>query len=321
MKYVQTVTGPLETSKIGFSLMHEHVVASAAGIPENYPELYVKGYYEKALKDLKDLKANGIELIVDTAPYDLGRDPRTLKELAEKSGMNIVATTGFFMDLSPMLGNYTPDDLAACMIKDLKKGMSGTDIKAGMIKGVMDMEGPTKGREIQHRAAAIASNETGTPVFMHTLAFKQTARFQLEFLKAEGIDMNRVKVDHCLETTDLDYIKWIADQGVWLGVERLPCLHLPHEHGVATETRIKMVKQMIDAGMADQMLLSHDTGVLSTMWNTKSPEELEFIESLAPQHWLFIKDYVIVKLLEMGVDETVLNKICYENPRRFFEGC
>ena len=198
--------------------------------PENYPELYVDGYYEMALRDLKALKDNGIDTIVDTAPFDLGRDYKTLHSLAQDSGMNIIATTGFFLDLSPMLGTYNADQLARCMVKDLTKGMGGTTIKAGMIKAVMDMEGPTKGRELQHRAAAIASNETGRPVFMHTLAFKETARHQLGFLKAEGINMDRVKVDHCLETTDIDYIKWIADQGVWLGVERLPRIALAGDY-------------------------------------------------------------------------------------------
>lgn len=321
MKYVETVLGPVESSNIGVALMHEHIVASGAGVPENYPELYAESFYETAMADLKNIKANGIDTIVDAAPYDLGRDPKTLHALAGNTGVNIIACTGFFMDLSPFLGTYTADQLARCMIKDLAKGMGGTSIKAGMIKGVMDNEGPTKGRELQHRAAAIASNETGAPVFMHTLPQKETARYQLAFLKAEGIRMERVKVDHCLETTDLDYIRWIADQGVWLGVERLPRIALPGDYGVATETRIRMVKQMIDAGLADRMMLSHDFSSTSTLWDTKSYEERVYVDSLIPGRWLFIQNYAMKRLLEMGVDEKTLDKIYKENPRRFFEGC
>ena len=35
MKTVNTVLGPLETSKIGFALMHDHILASIGGVPAN----------------------------------------------------------------------------------------------------------------------------------------------------------------------------------------------------------------------------------------------------------------------------------------------
>ena len=82
-----------------------------------------------------------------------------------------------------------------------------------------------------------------------------------------------------------------------------------------------MVKTMIDAGLSDRMLLSHDFASTSTLWDTKSQEERDYVDSLIPGRWLFIKDYVSKRLLELGVDQGVLNKIFTENPRRFFEGC
>ena len=39
LKTVNTVLGPLETAKIGFALMHDHVLGAASGIPQVYPEL------------------------------------------------------------------------------------------------------------------------------------------------------------------------------------------------------------------------------------------------------------------------------------------
>ena len=64
--------------------------------------------------------------------------------------------------------------------------------------------------------------------------------------------MNDVVVDHIPETTDIDFVKWIYDQGAWIGVDRMPIISFPGEYAVGTETRIKFVKTMLDAGMGRQ---------------------------------------------------------------------
>ena len=37
---VNSVLGPLETSRLGFTLSHEHIIASSAGIWQAWPELF-----------------------------------------------------------------------------------------------------------------------------------------------------------------------------------------------------------------------------------------------------------------------------------------
>ena len=38
MSKIESVLGPIDTSELGFTLSHEHVVVSSAGIPQIYPE-------------------------------------------------------------------------------------------------------------------------------------------------------------------------------------------------------------------------------------------------------------------------------------------
>ena len=38
MTKIQSVLGEIDTSNLGFTLSHEHVVVSSAGIPQIYPE-------------------------------------------------------------------------------------------------------------------------------------------------------------------------------------------------------------------------------------------------------------------------------------------
>lgn len=322
MKYVQTVRGPVAVDRLGFSLMHEHVMASGAGIQENYPQFYRPDHMEWLINDLKACKSNGINTIVDTSTFDLGRDPKRVKKAAEAADMNIISSTGFFFEMSPALGSWSEKEIAQMFIDDVTKGMAGTEIKAGLIKAIMDMEGPTPGRRLLHHASGIASNETGVPVYMHTNPLFETARYQIALLKEVGVPVHRMKLDHILETTDMDYIKWVYDEGVWIGVERMPRVTTPNDpYAVYVTARIKTFKAMIDAGMADRMLIGHDFSAVTPVFDRLSPEERKTFDQQIPGRWLYWKNTVFPKLLDMGVDEIVLNKIAIDNPRRFFEGC
>lgn len=321
MKFVQTVCGPVSTDKLGFTLMHEHVIASNAGIPENYPQMYRQDYMNFLVHELKVLKENNIDTIVDAAPYDLGRDPKRLKQAAEASGINIISCTGFFFQLNPSFGKWTEEQIAQLFIDDLSKGMAGTEIKAGLIKAVMDKEGSTPERRFLHHAAGIASIKTGIPIFMHSNPLYETGRYQIEFLKEVGVDVSKIKLDHMLETTDMDYIKWAYDQGVWLGCERIPRVVIEGDpYGVQVEARIKTIKAMIDAGMADRMMFSHDFSGITPIFDTLNTEQRKKFDEQIPGRWLYIKNYIFPRLIKMGVDPEVLNKINVENPRKFFEG-
>ena len=39
MTTINTVTGPMDSADLGFTLMHEHIMVAAAGAHKDYPEL------------------------------------------------------------------------------------------------------------------------------------------------------------------------------------------------------------------------------------------------------------------------------------------
>jgi len=57
---------------------------------------------------------------------------------------------------------------------------------------------------------------------IHSYSPGQVGRRQIEILKEEGVPLNRVKLDHSNDTTDLEYLFWILDQGCFLGLDRYP---------------------------------------------------------------------------------------------------
>ena len=48
MPHVTTVSGPIDTADLGFTLMHEHIIAESPGVKENFPILDGEAEIEKA---------------------------------------------------------------------------------------------------------------------------------------------------------------------------------------------------------------------------------------------------------------------------------
>ena len=84
MPQVQTVTGPVDTSELGVTLMHEHVFVLSTEIQANYDV----GWDEEArvadaVTRLNDLKAVGVDTIVDLTVVGLGRYLPRIERIAE----------------------------------------------------------------------------------------------------------------------------------------------------------------------------------------------------------------------------------------------
>jgi len=60
MAIINSVLGPLNTANLGATLMHEHILSSSMGIPQNYPEILDKGYMKHIVDGLKKAKAEEI---------------------------------------------------------------------------------------------------------------------------------------------------------------------------------------------------------------------------------------------------------------------
>ena len=103
-KKVMTVRGPVETTMLGHTWMHEHLFTSGMGVPLCYPQLYRPDYMEQAEKDLLEMKAGGISTIVEATTMALGRDVRSMKAVSEATGVNVIASSGWWGVKPPYLG-------------------------------------------------------------------------------------------------------------------------------------------------------------------------------------------------------------------------
>ena len=313
---INTVTGPIAAADLGFTLMHEHVMVSASGMYRSYPDLLGPNREERAVERLRQAKAAGIDTFVDATTFDLGRDPELLRAVSERSGVNIVNVTGWWLDVPRFIRNVSPNQMAREFVRDIEEGFRGTDVKAGVLKCAADFEGVTPELEIMNRAVARAHLETGVPIMVHSYPTGQVARRQIAIFKEEGVDLERVKIDHSNDTTDTDYLKWILDQGCFLGLDRYP------GHLVNPQMRTRTMKALMDAGYGERLCPAHDCICLHIL-NERADGTLPDEHALAlrnPDGYLYMHRHVIPDLKSMGVGDDVIDTLFVDNPQRFFTG-
>jgi phosphotriesterase-related protein len=311
MSRINSVLGPIDTKKLGFTLMHEHLMTGFQNAILDYPEFMVSDAFERIICGLKRAKAGGVDTVVDMTTNDLGRDVNMMAEASRRTGVNIIACSGWWLDVPRFLTGVTADQMATAFVREVEEGISGTKIKAGILKSASDINGITPLQEVALRGAARAHNKTGVPIVIHSYPAAQLARQQLSILKEEKVDLRRVKIDHCNDTTDVEYLIWILEQGCFVGMDRTP------GRLVSPMARTKTLKALIDAGYGDRVCPSHDCSLAYVLPNGRTAKEYEVNN---PHRYLYIKKVVFPWLKEMGVKTAQINSLCVNGARNFFEG-
>ena len=154
MAIINSVLGPLDTANLGFTLSHEHILTTSAGIQQVFPELIQRErLVERAVETFTKIKSEGVDTIVDVSTLDPGRDIRLIEEVSKRSGVNVISATGTWRDIPRVFWTASPDTIADLYIREIEVGIEGTGIKPGIIKVANDMGGVTPEGEIILRAA------------------------------------------------------------------------------------------------------------------------------------------------------------------------
>lgn len=250
---VHSVTGPLPARPaLGRILPHEHVMldyGQMSGEPTPVSDSERRDWGA----GLARLRAAGVGVLVDCTPPGYGRDLELLAELARASQLTIVASTGSFCeqwaDLPADVQASDIDGLAARFVADLRP-TSGP--AAGVIK-VATSHGRISDQERKVLTAAAAAHAvTNAPIVAHTT--ESMALEQLDLFAEHGVDLGAVLVSHvCAGSEPFEYAVEIARRGAYVGFDRIG--HAAH----GTAHWLAAIEAMMAAGLADRVLLSHDS--------------------------------------------------------------
>jgi phosphotriesterase-related protein len=317
---VQTVQGPIDAAKLGFTLPHEHICVSSPGFWQMWPEFFGgrAQFTAKVVDKLKAAKDAGVQTIVDVTPPDVGRDIRLLEEVSRKSGVHIVACTGHWLYPSLSMSSRSVAELADFFTLEIERGIEGTGIKPGVIKVATDQEGVTPFLENALRAAARASKATGVPVTTHTYAVGRGGEQQAKIFESEGLSPANVCLGHCDESDDLDYLSGLAKRGYTIGMDHLTRGASAAQTKVLSwRKRTECIAKLAAAGFTNRMFLSNDWFFGASIAVTGA---MEIMDGANPDGILFNNRKTIPYLQQLGVSDQQIRTLTVENPRRFFGG-
>ena len=124
--YIMSVNGKLNTTDLGTTLSHEHVLVDfTKGISG---EIWwdQEEVIRVVLPYLLELKEQGCQTIFEFTPSFIGKDVKLLKKLAEASGLHIVTNTGYYgarnnKFMPSHAFHESAPDLASRWIKDFEQ--------------------------------------------------------------------------------------------------------------------------------------------------------------------------------------------------------
>jgi len=292
---VMTVTGFVDVEDFGIILPHEHLIMgfdwpglwpdvshrpdlvwqkvsieNLGELRRNYCAIRDNALLDNVdemIKEVQLFKEAGGGTIMEMSTYGLYGDPEKLKIISERSGVYIIAGTGFYIDqtFSEEIRKMSINDMYNVMMRDINEGFPGTNIKAGII-GEVGISNFSCAEENSLRASARVQKDTGLAMNIHVGMNPEICRKIVKILKEEGANLRKVAFAHCDGSSVTDCMEF-AKQEIYLESD---CFgnefyvdngaydgDSPWYFGSDGE-RLDTIVKSIEGGLGDHLFLSQD---------------------------------------------------------------
>lgn len=304
MSKIRTVLGDIDSKEMGFTMAHEHLLTGPQGDGEKANLDHHLDSVEKAIEMCNSFKAIGGGTIIETTPKSWGRNVEGMVQTSKESGVHVLACTGYICEEHGMekeMTNWSINDVASRMIKEVQVGMDDTNVKAGWIKAGTAYNYISPNEEKVLRAAARAAMETGAVMHTHTTSGTMGIE-QIEIVEDEGLDLERLIIAHVDRIPDLWYHRKMLEKGVYVIYDG------PGKAKYYPDSmRVELLRQLVKDGYGDKIMLSNDMGRRSH----------HKVYGYGPGfNW--IKERFLPRLLEEDFTQETLRKFMYDNPERAY---
>ena len=291
---IKSVNGVLIRDRLGITATHEHVLLDLTAFYQALPvpgiddpdtqkvEMWNLGILSRDCYALKDnllladedvaadelmfFKNAGGNTIVDASLPGIGRNPKALRRIAEKTGLNIIMGTGFYVgETHPKaLDSMTDEAIGDLMVGELTEGVDG--ICAGYIGeiGISEIFDDKERRVL--RAAAIAHKKTGAAINVHINPWTTNGIEAADILLSAGVAPDKICISHVDVENREDYIYALLQKGVYVEFDnfgkeyyiRREVRNSGYGLFVHDTERVTLLKKLIDDGFVNQLLLACD---------------------------------------------------------------
>jgi phosphotriesterase-related protein len=206
------------------------------------------------------------------------------------------------------------DEIAREIIREFREGVGDSGIRAGSI-GEIGSSWPMTAQEIKvFRAAGYAQRELNCGLTIHPGRHPDSPPQIINVLGEVGTDLRRVVIGHVERTVmDPGALRRIGEVGCFIQYDlfgtEITATFPYQEFGIdipSDAQRLDSISALVQAGYADQILVSHDVG---------SKHRTRRFGGLGYDH--FIRD-IVPWMPRRGFDAAIIDKILVDNPRRAF---
>lgn len=338
---IQGVLGPIPAGDLGVVLIHEHLLLDARPSFEEPAEASRKvdayrpvapdllhrlrqdpfsnldncGLFDEevAAREAGRFRAAGGSTIVDATCRGIGRDPRALRRIARRTGLNVIMGTGYYLERThpPFVADASVDALAGIMIQDLVDGDERSGVRAGYIGEIGT--GPTftaQERKVL-AAAARAQAHTGVALSVHLHGWERHGHAVLDTIEANGGDPSRTILDHMNPSWwDVDYQTSLAERGAWLEYDMIGLDYYfagDDAQAPSDEESARGIVGLIERGHLDRLLLSQDV----------------FLKMMLVRYggngYAYLLEHFVPRLRRHGVSDAQIETLLVGNPARALE--
>lgn len=262
---INSVLGEIAPDDLGPTDCHDHLFITGGRAVELEPDFLLDDT-SAALAEARSVLAAGGAAVLDCMPLGAGRDVDRLAEVAERTGLTVLAVSGFHRDAF-----YADDHWARSADVDALTGMIVSEARDGMgrsgyeppgddraaarpaaIKVATSGTAPTEFEGKLLAAVGTAAQATGLPVITHTESVAGAYR-QLDTLESLGVEPHRVILSHMDRHADVAELVDVCRTGAtvcldWMGrLDRRP-----------DEVIARLAAGIVAAGLTDRVVLGQD---------------------------------------------------------------
>ena len=304
MAHLITTLGPKGADELGLILPHEHVFVDLRTWDQpGYAQAETADVIALIAPEIARAQAAGVTALVECSTVGVGRRPDILKAVSEATGFPLLVPTGVYRE------PWIPDWIQAATEAELREWMTGElsdeirpdGVQAGWIKLSAGDDGLTECETKVLRAAAAAGAATNAVIGSHTIRGR-VVRDQLNIIEEVGYSPQRFIWIHTQAEADFDLHIEIARRGAWIEYDAIGSDH------VSDDYFLEHIQRVLDAGLGDHLLLSHDRG----WYDPALPG------GGTPKPFTYLSETFLPKLQQTGVDEGTLRQLTHSNPFRAF---
>ena len=338
--FVTTVAGPVSVDSLGVTMMHEHIMVDATSwwhCPDCAERMFLSDEpvrmgilgelrmdpfvnrdncslvdVDLAVAELQQFVDLGGGTIVDPTNRGMGRSPLTLRQVSERTGLNIVMGAGYYLGAShpEQLKDMTKNDVAEEIEREAVDGLDDSGVRIGIIGEIGISKDFTPAEEKSLRGAALGQVRTGLPLSIHLPGWERLAHRVLDVIAEEGGNLHHAVLCHMNPSGgDQEYQTSLAARGAFIEYDMVGMDYYYADQDAQSpsdEDNARAIKRLLDAGFGHSVLLSQDV----------------FLKMMLTHYGGFgyahVLRHFVPRLRRHGLSEHQIETLLVDNPRSVF---